>query len=196
VTVAIGLVTRKRSWNNAGTVCAFPGCIQRLVVPVEEGDDEIVVGKECHIVAHGEEGPRAPATLTDAELKRWGHLIADRDGYANLILLCGIHHDVIDGDVTAYTVERLVVMKQEHEAAIAGRKKRPRLDSNQRPADQQWPICRALGLPRAKSSSSELPLVDHPFAQFEAPSGTRSAGTSRGTWIRLGGAAQPAVART
>jgi hypothetical protein len=116
--VPIGLVTRKRLWNNAGKVCAFPGCIQRLVVPVEEGDDEIVVGKECHIVAQREEGPRAPDSLTDEERQRWAHLIADRDGYANLILLCGIHHDVIDGDGAAYTVECLVAMKQDHETAV------------------------------------------------------------------------------
>ena len=116
--MSIGLVTRKRLWNSAGKVCAFPDCIQRLAVPVEVGEDEIVVGKECHIVAQGEDGPRAPDSLTDAERQRWAHLIADRDSYANLILLCGIHHDVVDGDVTAYTVERLVAMKQEHETAV------------------------------------------------------------------------------
>jgi hypothetical protein len=49
---------------------------------------------------------------------KYAHLVTDRDRYAKLILLCGVHHDVIDGDVIAYTVERLVRMKQDHERAV------------------------------------------------------------------------------
>jgi hypothetical protein len=116
--MGISLKTHKRLWTNAGNVCAFPGCEQRLLLPTEGEDDEVVVGKECHIVAQGGDGPRAPAGLTSAEAAEFRHLAEDRDGYANLILLCGVHHDVIDGDVTAYTVERLVRMKQEHERAV------------------------------------------------------------------------------
>jgi hypothetical protein len=116
--MAISLKTHKRLWANAGNVCAFPGCEQRLLVPTEGEDDEVVVGKECHIVAQGDAGPRAPTTLTLEEAAQFRHLVEDRDGYANLILLCGVHHDVIDGDVTSYTVERLVTMKQEHERAV------------------------------------------------------------------------------
>src|SRR4051812_30885648 len=119
--MGILLKTHKRLWTNAGKTCAFPGCEQRLLVPTEGEDDEVVVGKECHIVAQGDGGPRAPATLGSQELERYRHLTTDRDGYANLILLCGVHHDVIDGDATAYTVERLVRMKQEHEQAVEDR---------------------------------------------------------------------------
>ena len=46
------------------------------------------------------------------------HLIDDRDGFANLVLLCGVHHDVIDGDTSHYTLERLAEIKQLHEAAV------------------------------------------------------------------------------
>lgn len=116
--MGITLKTHRRLWGNAGKTCAFPGCDQLLLVPIQgDDDDEVVVGKECHIVARRDGGPRAPAGLTAEEVKRFRHLIENRDGYANLILLCGIHHDVIDGDLAAYPVERLVALKQAHERA-------------------------------------------------------------------------------
>lgn len=116
--VAIALATRKRLWTNAGRLCAYPGCGQRLVLPVEGDVEEVVVGKECHIVGQGDDGPRAPRSLMADEQTRWHSLIDDRDGYQNLVLLCGIHHDLIDGDVASHPVARLVEMKQEHERQI------------------------------------------------------------------------------
>lgn len=116
--MAIALATRKRLWTNAGRFCAYPGCGQRLLIPVEGNVEEVVVGKECHIVSKGDTGPRAPNSLTADEQTRWRSLIDDRDGYQNLILLCGIHHDLIDGDVDSHSVARLVEMKQEHERNI------------------------------------------------------------------------------
>jgi hypothetical protein len=120
--VSITLKTHKRLWGNGGNTCAFPGCDQRLFLPMEGEDDEVAVGKECHIVAQRDGGPRAPSGLSAEEVERFGHLIESRDGYANLILLCGIHHDVIDGDLAAYSVERLVAMKQAHERALDERR--------------------------------------------------------------------------
>src|SRR3954454_4601166 len=116
--MGISLKTHKRLWTNAGNVCAFPDCEQRLLLPTEGEGDEVVVGKECHIVAQGDAGPRASSTLTAEVAAQFRHLVEDRDGYANLILLCGVHHDVIDGDESAYTVERLVRMKEEHERTV------------------------------------------------------------------------------
>lgn len=40
-----------------------------------------------------------------------------RHSYENLLLLCPIHHQVIDDDPVAYTVERLQQMKSIHESA-------------------------------------------------------------------------------
>jgi hypothetical protein len=86
------------SWN----VCAFPKCPNPLVDP-ESGK---VTGQVCHIRARSREGPRFDAAQHDA----------DRNEYSNLILMCPIHHSVIDADVEAYTVERLQNLKraQEH----------------------------------------------------------------------------------
>jgi hypothetical protein len=113
------IVTHKRLWAHAGEECAFPGCSQTLFVPVESGEgEETIVGKECHIVARADDGPRGPSSLSSKESERWRYLIDDRDGYANLILLCGVHHDVIDADVAEYTIERLLGMKRDHERAV------------------------------------------------------------------------------
>jgi hypothetical protein len=92
--------TIKRLFARSGNRCAFPRCSS----PIVEG--MTVVGKICHIKARSEGGPRYDPLQTSAE----------RHGYDNLILLCGRHHDVIDDDTVAYTVERLQQMKSAHEA--------------------------------------------------------------------------------
>lgn len=116
--MAISLTTRKRLWANAGRTCAFPACDQRLLIPMESEDGEVVVGRECHIVARSDDGPRAPASLTPEDVGRWASLIDNRDGYANLVLLCGTHHNLIDNDVVAFPVERVVQIKLDHERTV------------------------------------------------------------------------------
>jgi hypothetical protein len=46
-------------------------------------------------------------------------LTAERHGFDNLILMCGRHHDVIDADEEAYTVDRLLKMKADHQSRAA-----------------------------------------------------------------------------
>jgi hypothetical protein len=128
--VNVSLATRKRLWSNGGRLCAYSGCGQRLFVPVEGDTEEVVVGKECHIVARGSTGARAPDSLTEDEQARWRSLIDDRNGYQNLILLCGTHHDIIDTDVANHSVARLVEMKQAHEATIEERLSPKRRNEN------------------------------------------------------------------
>jgi hypothetical protein len=119
--MSINLTTHKRLWANSGRECAYPGCQQPLLVPLESSDEEIAVGRECHIVAKSDDGPRAPNSLQPGQLSRWDTLIADRDGYANLVLMCGMHHDLIDADVDAFPIERLVRIKREHEQSVSDR---------------------------------------------------------------------------
>jgi hypothetical protein len=59
----------------------------------------------CHIKAARPRGPRHDPHQTAAE----------RHGYDYLTLLCGTHHTVIDDDEEAYTVDRLIKMKTNHE---------------------------------------------------------------------------------
>ena len=61
--------------------CAFPGC-KRICREMETAEDApVVVGEISHIVAHGDAGPRADATMPAAE----------RDRYANWVLFCPTH---------------------------------------------------------------------------------------------------------
>ena len=69
-----------------------------------ENDAESVVGDEAHIVAQSGKGPRG--SLIDE-----GNI----DRYENLILLCRVHHKLIDDQPATYTVERLREMKRDHE---------------------------------------------------------------------------------
>ncbi len=97
------LKTIKRLFAESGNLCAFPKCSRALIV------GKAVIGKVCHIKAKSPEGPRYDPSQTDDE----------RHGYENLILLCGIHHDVIDDDEESYPVERLHQIKERHLAKAA-----------------------------------------------------------------------------
>jgi hypothetical protein len=68
---------------------------------------ETVVGEICHILASSPDGPRYDEHQNPKE----------RHGYDNLILLCPIHHEIVDDDPEAYTKERLRKMKIDHEAS-------------------------------------------------------------------------------
>ena len=91
--------TVKRLFAVSGNQCAFPKCPQTLV------DGETVTGKICHIKGNKKGSARYDETQSNE----------DRHGFANLILMCGKHHDVIDDDEEAYTVDRLLRMKANHE---------------------------------------------------------------------------------
>jgi hypothetical protein len=97
------VATIKRLFAVSQNRCAFPKCAQPLVEPTSGK----VVGRVCHIKAASTAGPRYDPNQSEEE----------RHGFANLILMCPVHHDVIDADPSAYTVERLRSLKQQHESA-------------------------------------------------------------------------------
>lgn len=94
------LKTIKRLFAVSGNKCAFSNCNNTLVS--EEGK---VTGRICHIKAQKAGGPRYDQLQGDE----------DRHGFDNLIIMCPIHHDVIDSDEISYTVERLTEIKKQHE---------------------------------------------------------------------------------
>jgi hypothetical protein len=75
---------------------------------VEEGSGK-VTGRICHIKAQSVGGPRYDASQSEIE----------RHAFENLILMCPVHHDVIDADVGKYSVDRLKQMKTCHESSNA-----------------------------------------------------------------------------
>jgi hypothetical protein len=100
--------TLKALFALSGNRCAFPKCMNRLV----EESSGTLVGKVCHIKgkSSGPGSKRYDKYQTDEE----------RHGVGNLIALCPQHHDVIDDDEEAYTVERLVKMKADHVEKMRG----------------------------------------------------------------------------
>ncbi len=92
-------VTVKRLFAHSGNRCAFPRCLSSII------DGKTIVGEVCHIKAANVGGPRYDPKQTAAA----------RHAYENLILLCSNHHVVVDDDPEAYTVERLIKMKNDHE---------------------------------------------------------------------------------
>lgn len=113
--MAISVVDRKLLWGRSGARCAFPGCRQALtLVPADEGGapsstEPVVVGEEAHIVAEEDNGPRGDPSMPESE----------RNAYPNLVLLCGVHHKLIDKDHGIYfTVGQLHELKDDHEAWV------------------------------------------------------------------------------
>lgn len=102
--MTISLKTHKMLWARSGNRCAFPDCRQPLVEHID-GSGPSILGVEAHIIAQSDGGPRGAA----------GVELADRDALANLILLCGVHHKLVDDHPDAYTVEVLREMKRVHE---------------------------------------------------------------------------------
>ncbi len=67
-----------------------------------------MLSEVAHIVARSSDGPRGHDPLP----------LAERDSFANLILLCEEHHHVVDAQPHFYTVARLLQFKRDHEDLI------------------------------------------------------------------------------
>ena len=89
----------KRLFALSGNRCAFPKCRAAIV------QGGALIGEISHIRAAHAGGPRYDPGQTSAE----------RHSFANLMLLCANHHKVVDDDPEAYTVDRLLKMKADHE---------------------------------------------------------------------------------
>lgn len=92
--------TLKRLFAHSGNRCPFPNCKATLTF------NDTLVGEVCHIKGEKPGAARYDASQTDQE----------RQAYDNLIAMCPTHHTVIDDDEDAYTVQRILKMKTDHEA--------------------------------------------------------------------------------
>jgi hypothetical protein len=94
---------RKILWGRSGNRCAE--CKQELVLDATQESFESVVGEECHIISARPNGPRQDPSYPRGEL----------DSLENVLLLCRIHHKMVDDQQETYTVEILRRMKVNHE---------------------------------------------------------------------------------
>ncbi len=106
--MSITVKTHKMLWGRSGNRCAMPDCRKELVADATETDDESLIGEECHIVAAHVDGPRGDPGFPEDRLNR----------YENLILLCRVHHKIIDDQPKSYPVVRLKEMKTAHEGWV------------------------------------------------------------------------------
>ena len=106
--MGISLKTHKMLWARSGNRCAFPDCGRSLVEDVD-GAGPSILGVEAHIVARSRTGPRGVS----------GAALVAGDSLANLILLCALHHKIVDDHPATYTVEVLAEMKRVHEETVA-----------------------------------------------------------------------------
>jgi hypothetical protein len=97
------VATAKQLFAISGNRCAFPKCTSPLI------HDGKVTGRICHLKGAKPGSTRYDANQSDEE----------RHSFQNLILMCPIHHDVIDDDEVAYPVERLLKLKADREAQAA-----------------------------------------------------------------------------
>lgn len=95
-------------WSRAGGRCSFPLCNTSLIQEGTGNDTPVVIGEIAHIVARHSEGPRGKELFQEV----------DRDILENLILLCPVHHVIIDQQPHTYTVEVLTQMKNQHEQSM------------------------------------------------------------------------------
>jgi len=115
--MAITDKTRKSLWGRSANRCAI--CRHELVVDATAADDESVVGDECHIVSGKGQGPRYDAAFSSDRV----------DKPDNLILLCRVHHKMVDDQHETYTVDVLRRLKANHEkwvsSTLTGRQPTP-----------------------------------------------------------------------
>jgi len=105
--MAITEKTRKLLWGRSGNRCAIFRC--KLAVDATEKDPESIVGDECHIVSGQQFGPRYDPDFPVDKL----------DEVENLILLCKVHHKLVDDQTETFTTDVLRTIKAKHETWVA-----------------------------------------------------------------------------
>lgn len=97
----------KTLFGKAAFRCAE--CRSLCYVDPTDQDELVVTGEIAHIIASSDNGPRG-----DPEFP-----VSERNKYPNLILLCGICHEKIDGQHNTYTIDYLKNRKRAHEEWVS-----------------------------------------------------------------------------
>lgn len=98
---------RKLLWGRSGNRCAM--CRRKLILAETPIADESIVGDECHIVSAAYGGPRHDPVFPEARLNE----------YSNRLLLCKVHHKLIDDQELEFPASRLAEIKRRHEKWVS-----------------------------------------------------------------------------
>ena len=101
--------TRKLLWGRSGSRCAI--CKQELIITATSEDCEAVVGDECHIISGEINGPRYDPSYPAEKI----------DSYENLMILCRVHHKLVDDQSSTFSAEILRKIKTDHEILVASK---------------------------------------------------------------------------
>ena len=101
--------TIKQLFGLCGNQCAYPTCTNEIIAAGTDYSDAAVIGQICHIFAAADNGPRGKPNLTSRE----------RNAVANLILMCGHHHPLVDKQFATYPAKTLKGWKRVHEAKFS-----------------------------------------------------------------------------
>jgi hypothetical protein len=97
-------------WARAAGRCQYRGCNRDLVGDLISGNEDALFGFIAHIVADSPTGPRGDPVRSPKLAK----------SLDNLMLLCSVHHKLIDVDEEdGHSEPFLLAMKAEHEARLA-----------------------------------------------------------------------------
>lgn len=108
-TNALSERSRRVLWARAAGRCQYTGCNKSLIGDLLSGAEDKNFGFVAHIVADTPTGPRGDTVRSP--------LLSD--DVANLMLLCHVHHKLIDVDAVAdHSEDRLLAMKAAHEIRI------------------------------------------------------------------------------
>ena len=105
--MSISARDRKLLWGRSASRCAM--CRRELIMPDTSVDDESIVGDECHIVSAVPGGPRHDPRFPQERMH----------DYDNLLLLCKVHHKLVDDQELEYTASRLTSIKATHETWVS-----------------------------------------------------------------------------
>jgi hypothetical protein len=107
--MAVSHKTRVILWAKAGGRCQYSGCNRSLIGDLISGNEDANFGFVAHIVAENSSGPRGDAVRS----------LDLADNIENLMLLCHVHHKLIDVDaVLEHPEQRLLDIKAAHEERI------------------------------------------------------------------------------
>ncbi|HEX3745396.1 MAG TPA: HNH endonuclease [Bryobacteraceae bacterium] len=124
--MALSIKTNRMLWGRAASRCSLPDCRRELVIDPIETDDPSLVGEAAHIVAEQPDGPRGNSDLSADQ----------RNSYANLVLLCNVHHKQADDQPAHFTVKRLKTIKANHERWV--RESLAGFDPARQQDDERW----------------------------------------------------------